>query len=139
MLLVSVVESVVVVAKVVAIVVVAVDLAPVAIAGFCLPLAKDRFELNRESLLEGGPLVNQMLLVSVVVAVVIMAKVVVIVVVVVDLAPVAIAGFSLPLAKDRFELDRESLFERGAMGGSRGEGKDLNKVLNEGGILVLTK
>merc|ERR1719433_2665040 len=115
MLLVSVVVAVVVMAKVVAIVVVVIDLAPVAIAEFSLPLAKDRFELNRESLLEGGPLVNQMLLVSVVVAVVIMAKVVAIVVVVVDLAPVAIVRSSLPLAKDRLELNGESLFERGSL------------------------
>merc|ERR1719433_1008702 len=109
MLLVSVVVAVVVMAKVVAIVVVVIDLAPVAIAEFSLPLAKDRFELNRESLLERGSLVNQMLLVSIIVAVVIMAKVVAIVVVVVDLAPVAIAAFCLPLAKDWFELNREAL------------------------------
>ena len=80
-----------------------------------------------------------MLLVSIIVAVVVVAKVVAIVVAVVDLAPVAIAGFSLPLTKDRFELDRESLFEGGAMSGNHGEGDDLNKVMNEGGMLVLTK
>ena len=66
-----------------------------------------------------------MLLVSIVVAIVIMAKVVAIVVVVVDLALVAIAGFSLPLTKDRFEFDRESLFEGGAMSGNHGNGNDL--------------
>ena len=66
-----------------------------------------------------------MLRVSVVVAVAVVGKVVAIIVIVVDLALVAIAGFSLPLTKDRFEFDRESLFERGAMGGSRGNGNDL--------------
>ena len=64
---------------------------------------------------------NGVLLVSVVVV----TKVVAIVVVVVDLAPVAAAGFSLPLTNDRQELDWESLFERGAMGGSHSEGNDL--------------
>ena len=87
-----------------------------------------------------------MLLVSVIVAVVFVAKVVAIVVVAIDLAPVAIAGFCLPLTKvwtprisrykDRFELNGESLLERGAMGGSHGEGNDLTKVLNEGEMVL---
>ena len=62
-----------------------------------------------------------MLLVSVVVLI----KVVAIVAIVVDVA--SVAGLSLPLANEREELNRESLFERGAMGGSHGEGNDLKK------------
>jgi len=56
-------------------------------------------------------------------------KVVAIIVIVVDLALVAIAGFSLPLTKDRFEFDRESLFEGGAMSGNHGNGNDQQEFL----------
>ena len=77
--------------------------------------------------------------VAVVVAVVVVGKVVAIIVVVVDLALVAIAGFSLPLTKDRFEFDRESLFEGGTMSGYHGNGNDLKKVMNLGEMFSHTK